>query len=1276
VWNSRRGIKIAFSSQAHNDQVCSTWGNYHFKTFDGDIFQLPSSCNYILATQCKSSYEDYNIHMRRTLENGLPTISKITMMLQGSRVELSAGIVSVSDQIVKLPYGNSGIFIERTSSYVIVKAKLGLLLMWNEDDAVLVELDAKYKNQTCGLCGDFNGVPVYNEFIMNGDVLPPSTYGNIWKVDGPKETCEEQTLQETQDCGDENLCRDMFSSDSFSGCQDVVSTNTFIQVCMEDMCHCNTSKPFCLCGTLAEYSRQCVHAGGKPGQWRSNSFCPKSCPQNMVHQECGSPCVDTCSNPDRGQVCEEHCMDGCFCPPDTVFDDINKTGCIPLSQCSCVHNGKIYASGENYTSSCKECTCVGGQWGCLEYDCPGTCTVEGGSHITTMDGKAYTFHGDCSYVLTKHCYRDEFTVLGDLVKCGLTDSETCLKTVTLALFGGTTVVEVRQSGSVHVNRMYSQLPLYTGDLSIFKPSSFYIVIHTNIGLSLEIQLVPVMQVYISADPTFQGQTCGLCGNFNNMQADDFTTISGLREGTAVDFANTWKTRASCPDVKRSFENPCSLNFENERYAQYWCSMLTDPAGVFSPCHSEISPDIYKTNCMYDSCNCEKSEDCMCAALSSYVHACAAKGTQLNGWRNTTCNKYTNSCPSNTVYSYSMTSCGRTCRSISQNDYSCNIDFVPVDGCGCKEGTYMNEQGDCVAATSCPCYDANTVIPSREVISKDGATCTCKQGQLQCIGKLQAMLTTCPEPMVYFNCSSAGPGAKGSECQKSCNTLDMACISTECVSGCMCPTGLVTDGKGGCISENDCPCTHNSVLHQPGDSIKVDCNTCVCKDRKWQCTFNQCHGTCTIYGDGHYITFDEKLYTFNGGCAYILAQDFCSNNKDNGTFRVITENIPCGTTGPTCSKSIKIFLGNTELILTDGSNQVVQRDSGEKIPYKTRIMGIYLVIEADNGLILIWDKKTSMFIRLSPEFNGRVCGLCGNYDGNTNNDFTTRSQEVVIDAQTFGNSWAVSSSCPESMTAVSPSANNPHRQSWAQRQCSIITGTVFSSCKVDPSPFYDACVSDSGACDSGGDCECFCTAVAAYAAACNEAGACVAWRTPKICPLFCDYYNPPGECEWHYKPCGAPCMKTCRNPTGQCSQKTPALEGCYPQCPADQPYFDEDQKKCVEREACGCYVREIKYSYGQKVPHNESCQTCNCTATGVTCHYDINACTCKINGQEYQYKAVLYNTTDGLGGCMTAICHVNGTIKRKQRRDLNVSCDYIWSNYCNHHNKSTYNNSSS
>ncbi|XDV17685.1 hypothetical protein PO909_023511 [Leuciscus waleckii] len=204
----------------------------------------------------------------------------------------------------------------------------------------------------------------------------------------------------------------------------------------------------------------------------------------------------------------------------------------------------------------------------------------------------------------------------------------------------------------------------------------------------------------------------------------------------------------------------------------------------------------------------------------------------------------------------------------------------------------------------------------------------------------------------------------------------------------------------------------------------------------------------------------------------------------------------------------------------------------------------MVIEANNGLIVIWDQRKNIFVKLSPNFKGTVCGLCGNYDGNANNEFMLRSQEVVIEPLDFGNDWKESSSCPIAREIRNPCSNNPYRESWAQKQCSIIKSQVFTTChsQVDPSHFYNACVRDSCACDSGGDRDCLCAAIAAYAQACNEAGNCIAWRTPKICPLFCDYYNPSDECEWHYKPCGAPCMQTCRNPTGQCSSQILALEG--------------------------------------------------------------------------------------------------------------------------------------
>ena len=72
-------------------------------------------------------------------------------------------------------------------------------------------------------------------------------------------------------------------------------------------------------------------------------------------------------------------------------------------------------------------------------------------------------------------------------------------------------------------------------------------------------------------------------------------------------------------------------------------------------------------------------------------------------------------------------------------------------------------------------------------------------------------------------------------------------------------------------------------------------------------------------------------------------------------------------------------------------------------------------------------------------------MCGNYDGSAKNDFSTRSQEVVVDALEFGNSWKESPSCPDTTPAKNPCSAYSHRQAWAVKHCSIITSQVFKAC---------------------------------------------------------------------------------------------------------------------------------------------------------------------------------------------------------------------------------------
>ncbi|XP_062277536.1 mucin-2-like [Scomber scombrus] len=1200
----------------HVSSICSTWGREHFKTFDGDVYQFPGMCEYNLASDCHGTYQEFSVHIKRKEKDGNPTVSYVVVTINDLSFHLTKNLVMMNDRIVKMPYYNGGVQVENNAVYIKLQSKVGITVMWNGDDAVMVELDHDYANRTCGLCGDFNGVSVNNEFIRNGRKISPIEFGNKQKVHLPNDDCEDPYEEEDEPLENvtvsdsckkfQTTCNEMLYSESWSSCTKLIDPAPYIQACVQDMCGCiNSTNDFCVCSTLSEFSRQCSHAGGEPPNWRTPQFCAKQCPFNMVYEESGSPCMNTCTHSDTSSLCEDHKMDGCFCPNGTVLDDISMRGCIAQSECQCKHN-KIYNSGEVYQRGSEECTCFHGKWSCESLPTPATCAVEEGSHVTTFDGKTFTFHGDCYYTLAKVESKDDdspkFNILVQLEPCVNQEFDTCLKSLKILLNNDRNNVLIFTSdGTVKQNMQTVSLPYNSGDINIFRASSFHILLQTNFGLQIQIQHVPVMQVYVSLEQSYKSKTRGLCGNYNMILSDDMKTPQEIVEGTAITFSNSWKANSVCEDREERLDDPCSLSVENEEYAKQWCTLLISANDTFAQCHSVVDPEMYYKRCTYATCNCEKSEACLCAVFSSYARACASNGVFLTNWRDNVCDKYTKSCPASQTFSYKHQRCQLTCRSLGSKQESCTSDFLPVDGCSCTEGLYLNDKGICVPMEKCQCYhDGAYIKPGKSINMKD-EHCVCTNGVLHC-HSWKARSSKCHSPKVFFNCSIAGTGQ---HCPRTCSNLDNDdCDSTECKSGCRCPFGLVDDGKGSCVKEHECPCQHDGHLYMRGTQISNKCNTCTCKSGKWECTKKECPGTCIIYGSGHYTTFDQRTYGFQGQCSYVAVKNKCGNKTVQDNFGVITENVPCGTTGTTCSKTVRIQLGRMEVKLSKGKYEEVDQEHGSKIQYKIRRVGLYLVIESSAiGLTVLWDTKTTVRVILEPQHIGEVCGLCGNFDGDGQNDFTTQGQLKVSNLLEFANSWKVSSSCPDAEINVDPCGAKPNRHHWAKMMCNIINGDTFKDChnKVEPRPFYENCVKDSCACDTGGDCECFCSAVAAYAQACNEAGVCVAWRTPEICPVFCDYYNEPGECKWHYYPCHTPCYKTCLNPQGICSNSIPNLEGCYPVCPEDKPIFDEEKQICVE-ECDGCFY----------------------------------------NGKRYEEDEVIYNVSDNLGMCYYAIC-INKTV---------------------------------
>uniref|UniRef100_A0A8D0TM23 Mucin-2 n=1 Tax=Sus scrofa TaxID=9823 RepID=A0A8D0TM23_PIG len=1233
TWAGGAELQREGRTRNHGHNVCSTWGDFHYKTFDGDVFRFPGLCDYNFASDCRDAYKEFAVHLRRGPggSGGPSQVEYILLTVKDDTIYLTQQLVVVNGAMVSTPHYSPGLLIERSAIYTKVYSRAGLALVWNREDSVMLELDSKFQNHTCGLCGDYNGLQTYSEFLSEGIPFSPLEFGNMQKINKPEEKCDDpEEAQAKLSCSEHRAeCERLLTDVAFEDCQGLVPLELYVQACVQDRCQCPQGTS-CVCSTIAEFSRQCSHAGGRPGNWRTAKLCPKSCPGNMVYLESSSPCVDTCSHLEVSSLCEEHRMDGCFCPEGTVYDDIAGRGCIPVSQCHCKLHGHQYAPGQQVTNNCEQCVCNAGRWVCQDLQCPGACALEGGSHITTFDGRKYTFHGDCYYVLTKGTHNDSYAILGELTPCGSTDKQTCLKTVVLLADNKKNVVLFKSDGSVLLNELQVNLPHVTASFSIFQPSSHHLLVDTAFGLRLQVQLAPMMQLFLTLDQAAQGRVQGLCGNFNGLEGDDFKTAGGLVEATGAGFANTWKAQSSCHDKVDWLDDPCSLNIESANYAEHWCSLLKKTGTPFGRCHSAVDPAEYYKRCKYDTCNCQNTEDCLCAALSSYARACAAKGIMLWGWREHVCNKDVGSCPQSQIFRYNLTTCQQTCRSLSEADAHCLEGFAPVDGCGCPDQTFLDEKGRCVPLAKCSCYHRGLYLEAGEVVLRQEERCVCRSGRLHCV-PVKLLGQSCEAPKIHVDCNNLTALAIRNPRPVSCQTLAAGYYQTECVSGCVCPEGLIDDGRGGCVVEEACPCVHNEDLYSPGDRIRVDCNTCTCRKGRWACTQSVCHGTCAIYGSGHYITFDGKYYDFDGHCSYVAVQDYCGQKSPQGSFSIITENVPCGTTGVTCSKAIKIFLGRTELKLEDKHRTVIQRDVGHHVAYTTREVGQYLVVEASVGVIVIWDKKTTVFIKLAPSYKGTVCGLCGNFDQRSNNDFTTRDHMVVDSELDFGNSWKEASACPDVSTIPVPCSLNPHRRSWAEKQCSLIKSKVFRAChsKVDPKPFYEACVHDSCSCDTGGDCECFCSAVASYAQECTKEGACVFWRTPDLCPIFCDYYNPPDECEWHYEPCGNRSFETCRTINGIHSNISVSyLEGCYPRCPKNRPIFDEDRKKCVPADKCGCYLEDIHYPPGASVPPEHDCQACLCTASSqVVC---------------WPEEGKIVNYTQDGSFCYWEICGPNGT----------------------------------
>ncbi|XP_069813259.1 otogelin-like protein [Dendropsophus ebraccatus] len=1090
------------------DEICRSWGQYNFETFDGIYFYFPGNCSYIFARDCSNTVPLYTIwvHNSPKCEGSVYNCPRSISMFFSSQEEITVSGYEVRKGGVRLslPQTVENVFIERLADYILVKTTFGFSLAWDGGSGIYIKLTEDHRGKPCGLCGNFNGNWSDDLIIQHTEETTEdiALFANSWYIQIPDEQiCVPTVTDYPSPCFQASVHEAMFLKCQvllqfpFLSCHETIDPYSFIAGCMNDLCKQDDEETYCR--AVMEYARACSHSGFPIRDWRDDfPACTEKCENNFVHRDCISCCPPTCTYEKECLGSNLHCLDGCYCPDGLILDN---GSCVSVTSCPCIYHGTAYPAGSKIEQECSMCICTGGIWNCTEHECPAECSVVGDSHFTTFDGRYFTFLGLCQYILVKGIGKDRFTITLQKSSCEQHSDHTCIQSITLVLDEDVNKqVTILRNGDVQYGP--NQGFILNGDIEVRNLSSMFVQLKTKFGIRIQFAKGGD-RLYIQASSSWKRRTLGLCGTFNGNLRDDFLSPAGMIEGTPQLHANAWKISSAClTPVNIPVIDPCDTNLQNVGYATH-CDVINQE--LFAPCHAYVSPGLYYQLCRFDACKCGST--CLCNALAHYAYICNKHGVSINFRSQVSfCGVI---CRYGMLYHQCSSYCGRTCLSISLGEV-CTDECI--EGCNCPDGKYFDESlSFCVPISSCRCYYKGRIYHPGEVILRQSGSCQCLNGTMRCT-ETSTTITghTCPEGKIFFDCRNPvlGLPSAGVNCEVTCANLAMnfSCVpSPPCASGCICPPGMA-EHKGKCYVPDSCPCTWKDWEYLSGEVISTPCYTCVCKRGIFNCTSYPCPSVCTVYGDRHYYTFDGLEYDYVSDC-----QAFLLKSTDNSNVSIIAQNKKCFDNDIICSKNLIISVSGREIYFSDTSEKQRQfRLQYGPQRYQHWKAGFYTVVHfPELDITILWDKKTTIHVKVGPRWKGKLSGLCGNFDKYTSNDLTTSNNMEVRNAQVFGDSWTIGQ-CKSSNETMKPCEVHQSKFPYAKKECSILYSDVFAPCRnvIDVTSFVKNCHTDTCNCNLGGDCECLCTSVAAYAHKCCQQGVAIHWRSPNMCPYDCEYFN--------------------------------------------------------------------------------------------------------------------------------------------------------------------------
>ncbi|CAH2247940.1 c-binding -like [Pelobates cultripes] len=646
-------------------------------------------------------------------------------------------------------------------------------------------------------------------------------------------------------------------------------------------------------------------------------------------------------------------------------------------------------------------------------------------------------------------------------------------------------------------------------------------------------------------------------------------------------------------------DPPPCNPADEKQYEEQCKIILSGNGPFKECHFYILPQIYFESCVYDQCATGGDLEQFCNALESYAAACEGAGVNLGDWRKgTVCDASTP-----TTASTPRTTTPTTVTTVYPDkcQMSCSFD---VDLCSWKQSTsdnidWIRHRGPTASSLTGPSFDHTTGngfyihIDGRNSAPGDVAQLESPECELNgphCLRFWYHMfgVARSMELRVYilgnagFQLVSSQQGNKGDiwrlEEVSLPNTGSIQ-IFIQGVRGEDYRSDVAVDDisfvSGHCVAPTTSTTTRTTTTTTQAPLPP---------------------GSCVISGDPHYQTFDNQLHHFMGTCIYTLSK-VCEDDGHLPFFNVEAANEHRGSnTKVSYVKYVNVDVHGYRITLE--KERQVKVDGISVVLPVTLTPGVNIFLSGNNvrvtttfGLSVMFDGNHRVEVKIPGHYGNKVCGICGNFNGNITDDFLNPDGELESNSADLGNSWQVDNdtSCSPGTVNTPDCTDDEKNLISSNNFCGLITDTngPFRECHtvINPNVYFTNCLYDM--CELNMDPESLCNSLQSYAEACQSNGITIhPWRNETFCPLQCSSNS-------HYEQCGTACPATCVNPGSPSTCTLPCTEGCF--CNPGYVLYD---KKCVPVGQCGCWNGDKHYPVGSEFWTDDTCSThCRCPSAG-------------------------------------------------------------------------------